>query len=103
MSDSMVGNRKFRTLNVMDDCSREALAIEIDTSSALINFRRHSDEHYHHPYKVALRMKLDNGEGKGADKDSCLHRNEKSFLERKIFLSTKNTKIYATAPPPPKC
>ena len=32
MSDSMVGNRKFRTLNVMDDCSREALAIEIDTS-----------------------------------------------------------------------
>ena len=32
MSDSMVGNRKFRTLNVMDDCSREVLAIEIDTS-----------------------------------------------------------------------
>ena len=32
MSDSMVGNRKFRTLNVMDDCSREALAIEVDTS-----------------------------------------------------------------------
>jgi putative transposase len=32
MSDSMVGNRKFRTFNVMDDCSREVLAIEIDTS-----------------------------------------------------------------------
>jgi len=32
MSDSMVGNRKFRTINVLDDCSREALAIEIDTS-----------------------------------------------------------------------
>jgi putative transposase len=32
MSDSMVGNRKFRTFNVMDDCSREALAIDIDTS-----------------------------------------------------------------------
>lgn len=32
MSDSMIGNRKFRTFNVMDDCSREALAIEIDTS-----------------------------------------------------------------------
>jgi len=32
MSDSMVGSRKFRTLNVMDDCSREALAIEVDTS-----------------------------------------------------------------------
>jgi putative transposase len=32
MSDNMVGNRKFRTLNVMDDCSREVLAIEVDTS-----------------------------------------------------------------------
>jgi putative transposase len=32
MSDSMVGGRKFRTFNVIDDCSREALAIEIDTS-----------------------------------------------------------------------
>lgn len=32
MSDSMMGSRKFRTLNVMDDCSREVLAIEIDTS-----------------------------------------------------------------------
>ena len=32
MSDSMIGNRKFRTFNVIDDCSREALAIEVDTS-----------------------------------------------------------------------
>lgn len=32
MSDSLMGIRKFRTFNVMDDCSREALAIEIDTS-----------------------------------------------------------------------
>jgi putative transposase len=32
MSDTMVHGRKFRTFNVMDDGSREALAIEIDTS-----------------------------------------------------------------------
>ena len=32
MSDGMFGNRKFRTLNVMDDCSREVLAIEVETS-----------------------------------------------------------------------
>jgi putative transposase len=32
MSDSLMGIRKFRTLNIMDDCSREAPAIEIDTS-----------------------------------------------------------------------
>jgi putative transposase len=28
-SDAMAGNRKFLTLNVIDNCSREALAIEI--------------------------------------------------------------------------
>jgi putative transposase len=32
MSDSLVNGRKFRTLNVIDDCNREALAIEVDTS-----------------------------------------------------------------------
>jgi putative transposase len=32
MSDSIVCNRKFRTFNVMDDGSREVLAIEVDTS-----------------------------------------------------------------------
>jgi len=32
ISDSIMGVRKFRTFNVMDDCTREALAIEIDTS-----------------------------------------------------------------------
>lgn len=32
MSDTLVSGRKFRTLNVIDDCSREALAVEVDTS-----------------------------------------------------------------------
>ncbi len=32
MSDIVVSGRRFRTFNLMDDCSREALAIEIDTS-----------------------------------------------------------------------
>jgi putative transposase len=32
MSDSIMGVPKFRTFNVMDDCTWEALAIEIDTS-----------------------------------------------------------------------
>jgi hypothetical protein len=32
MSDSMVGARRFRTFNLFDDCTREVLAIEIDTS-----------------------------------------------------------------------
>lgn len=32
MSDSLTSGRKFRTLNIIDDCNREALAIEIDVS-----------------------------------------------------------------------
>ena len=32
MSDSLASGNRFRTFNVMDDCSREALAIEIGTS-----------------------------------------------------------------------
>jgi putative transposase len=32
MSDSMVNGRRFRTFNLIDDCTREVLAIEIDTS-----------------------------------------------------------------------
>ena len=32
MSDSMVGDRRFRTFNLINDCTREVLAIEIDTS-----------------------------------------------------------------------
>lgn len=32
MSDSLANGRKFRTLNVVDDCTRECLDIEADTS-----------------------------------------------------------------------
>jgi putative transposase len=30
--DSLAGGRKFRTLNLMDGCTREALWIEVDNS-----------------------------------------------------------------------
>jgi putative transposase len=34
MSDSLASGSKFRTLNIIDDCNREALAIEVATSIA---------------------------------------------------------------------
>ena len=37
MSDSIMGVHKYRTFNVMDDCTWEALAIELDTS---LSFKR---------------------------------------------------------------
>jgi putative transposase len=43
MSDSLVCGRKFRTLNVIDDCSREVLAIEIDTSLPALRVTRTLD------------------------------------------------------------
>jgi putative transposase len=30
MSDALWGDRRFRTFNVVDDCNREGLAIEVD-------------------------------------------------------------------------
>lgn len=32
MDDKLASGRTFRTLNIVDDCSRECLAIEVDTS-----------------------------------------------------------------------
>jgi hypothetical protein len=34
MSDNLVGSRKFRILNAIDDCSREVKAIEVKTSNS---------------------------------------------------------------------
>ena len=40
MSDSLICGRKFRTLNVIDDWTREALAIEIATSLSALRVTR---------------------------------------------------------------
>lgn len=60
MSDSMTGGRKFRTFNVMDDCSREALAIEIDTSLSAQRIVRVLDRIIQHRGKPAS-IRVDNG------------------------------------------
>jgi putative transposase len=60
MSDSMVGNRKFRTFNVIDDCTREALAIEIDTSLSGKRITRVLDRIIEHKGKPGV-IRADNG------------------------------------------
>jgi putative transposase len=60
MSDSLVSGRKFRTLNVMDDCSREALAIEIDTSLSSKRVTRVLERIIEHRGKPRV-IRVDNG------------------------------------------
>ena len=60
MSDSMTGNRSFRMFNVMDDCSREALAIEIDTSLSAKRITRVPDRILATPGKPKS-LRVDNG------------------------------------------
>ena len=60
MSDSMVGNRKFRTFNVMDDGSREVLAIEIDTSLSAKRVIRTLQQIIRHRGKPQM-IRTDNG------------------------------------------
>jgi putative transposase len=60
MSDSLVSGRKFRTLNVMDDCSREALAIEIDTSLSSKRVIRVLERIIEHRGKPLV-IRVDNG------------------------------------------
>ncbi|WP_369012021.1 MULTISPECIES: DDE-type integrase/transposase/recombinase [Sphingobacterium] len=40
MSDSLASGNRFRTFNVMDDCSREILCIEIATSISFLRVTR---------------------------------------------------------------
>lgn len=66
MSDSITGtNRKFRTFNVIDDSTREALAIEVDTSISAQRVIRVLNRIIEREGK-ALRIRVDNGpENKG--------------------------------------
>jgi len=60
MSDAIVGNRKFRTFNLIDDCSREVLAIEIDTSLSSKRIIRTLDRVIEQRGKPSI-LRADNG------------------------------------------
>lgn len=82
MSDSMTGNRKFRTFNVIDDCSREALAIEIDTSISSKRVCRILDKLIVIIGKPAT-LRVDNGP-EFTSKDFCLWAREQGISIRYI-------------------
>lgn len=60
MCDTMVDGRKFRTFNVIDDCTREVLAIEVDTSLCSKRIIRTLNQIIEHRGKPAL-IRTDNG------------------------------------------
>lgn len=60
MSDSLSDGRRFRTLNIIDDATRECLAIEVDTSLGGQRVTRVLEEiSKHRP--LAKRLVVDNG------------------------------------------
>ena len=60
MSDALVDGRKFRTFNILDDCSREVLAIEVDTSLSSKRIIRVLDRIIEHRGKPQ-NIRVDNG------------------------------------------
>ena len=60
MSDALYGGRKFRTLNVIDEGNREALAIEISTSIPSVRVVRVLDELIA-LYGAPAALRMDNG------------------------------------------
>lgn len=60
VSDAIAGGRRFRTLNVVDDCTREALVMEVDFSLPALRVIRALDEvagHRGYPKSIVV----DNG------------------------------------------
>ncbi len=59
MSDALWDGRRFRTFNVIDDFSREALAIEVDLNlpaarNLAIAFEHYNEQHPHSALKYRL-------------------------------------------------
>lgn len=61
MSDSLSSGRKFRTLNIVDDATRECLAIEVDTSLTGARMTRVLDRVVAQRQCSPRRIVLDNG------------------------------------------
>jgi hypothetical protein len=59
MSDALWGDRRFRTFNVVDDCNREGLAIEVDFNLPAVTpqvARRMSDQDRMQRYRMPVRF-----------------------------------------------
>ena len=82
MSDSLSDGRQFRTLNVVDDATRECLAIEVDTSLGGHRVTRALDEIAKHR-PLAKRIVVDNGTeftSKALDQWACQNEVELHFI-----------------------
>ena len=60
MADALSCGRRFRTFNVVDDCNREAVHIEVDTSITSARLKR-VFEHLQHERGLPQVLRVDNG------------------------------------------
>ena len=90
MSDSMVHGRKIRTLNIIDDCNREPLAIEVDTSLSSKRVIRVLNKVIEQRGKPKV-IRVDNGPE--PKRKACIYRlQKKARLTFKIILHQLNIK-----------
>jgi putative transposase len=61
MSDSLLSGRKFRTLNLIDDYNREALAVEVDTALPAERVIRALEEAVDFRGSAPRQIRVDNG------------------------------------------
>ena len=83
MNDSLAGGRSYRTLNVLDDASRESLAIEVDSSLPGSRVVRVLDAIAEERGGYPARLMIDNGPeftSKALDEWAYLHGVELCFI-----------------------
>jgi len=84
VSDALASGRRFRTLNIVDDYTREALTIEVDTSLSGVRVTRVLDRLMIERGELPVQIRSDNGPefiSKAVEQWACEHGVSWDFIE----------------------